>query len=119
MVEAPVVTALALLSFLGWIALIALVVTRLVEATERRRLARVFAQIRVTDAIHGALGAIVAPRVDKRRGGRWRITMGLGPRELTRAGQLVEITRQALGQDDARVRIVFTPRVNGAVPGSR
>jgi len=99
-------TALALVSVLGWVTLTAV-------GLARRRLRRVAAQIRVTDAIHGELGAIVAPTVAKRRGRPWTVTMGLAPGQLGAAGRLTEIARQVLGQGGTPVRIVFVPR-NGS-----
>ena len=64
----------------------------------------------MTDAVHGALGPIVAPTVARRRGGSWTVTMGLAPGDFWAAGRLAEITRQALGQERTPVRIVFVPR---------
>ena len=110
-------TALALVFVVGWATLIAAALGGLVDALERRRLRRVAAQVRVTDAIHGALGAIVAPMVAKQRGGPWTVTMGLGPRDLGAAGPLTEITRQVLGQGGAQVRVVFTPRAVDTATG--
>lgn len=103
-------TAAALVSLLAWATLLTLGVTRLVDWLERRRLDRVAAQVQLTDAVHGALGAIVAPTVAKGGGRPWTVTMGLGPGELGAAGTLVEITQQALGQGSSPVRVVFVPR---------
>lgn len=103
-------TALALVSMVVWAMFMATVVARLVDALDRRRLSRVAAQVQVTDAIHGALGAIVAPTVAKRRGRTWTVTMRLAPGDLGAAGHLTEITRQALGQGGTPVRIIFVPR---------
>ena len=105
-------TALALVSLLGGVTLMAAAIARLVDGLERRRLERVAAQVRVTDAVHGALGAIVAPTVARHRGQPWTVTMGLGPRDFRAAGRLTEIVRQTLGQDGTRVRIVFVPRAD-------
>jgi hypothetical protein len=66
--------------------------------------------VRVTDAIHGALGAIVAPTVAKPAGRPWRVAMGLAPRDRAAAGLLAEIAGRALGQEGGGVQIVFTPR---------
>ena len=112
-------TALALVSVLGWATLMAAVVARLVDGLDRRRLHRVAAQVRVTDAIHGALGAIVAPTVVKHPGRHWTVTMGLEPRDLRAAGWLMEIARQVLGQEGTRVRVVFTPRPADPAPAAR
>ena len=103
-------TGLALASLLGIVTLAATAAAWLVDGVDRRRLHRVAAQVQVTDAIHGVLGAIVAPTVTGRAGRGWIVTMGLGPRERAAAGRLSEIASQALGRDGAGVAIVFTPR---------
>lgn len=106
-------TAVALVSLLGGATLLASVLARLVDGLERRRLSRVAAEVQVTEAVHGALGPVVAPTVARHRGRPWTVTIGLAPRDLALAGHLTEIARQALGQRDGGVRIVFVPR-----PGS-
>ncbi len=103
-------TAVALVSLLGWATLFAAALTRLVDGLQRRRLRQVAAQVRVTDAVHGALGAIVAPTVARHRGQPWTVTIGLAPRNLAIAGRLTEIAQQVLGQEGPGVRIVFVPR---------
>jgi hypothetical protein len=104
------VTALALVFLVGWATLMAAALARVVDGLERRRLRRVAAQVRVTETVHRALGAVVAPTVTWHRGQASTIRMGLGPRDLRLAGQLVELTRRALGPMGDRVRIVFAPR---------
>jgi len=103
-------TAVALVALLGGATAVAMGLTLVVDGLDRRRLRRVAAQVRVTDAIHGTLGAIVAPTVAGRVGKRWTVTMGLGPRDLVAAGRLTEIARQTLEHDGADVEIVFRPR---------
>jgi hypothetical protein len=103
-------TAAALLSLLGAATLVAAAVARLADGIERRRRRQVAAQVRVTDAVHGALGAIVAPTVARRRRQPWTVRMGLGPRERRVAGELADIAQRILGEDGGPVRIVFTPR---------
>jgi hypothetical protein len=103
-------TALALVSLVAWATLLAAALGRLVDALERRRLRRVAAQVQVTEAVHYALGAVVAPTVTWHRGQPSTIRMGLGPRDFGLAGQLVELAGQTLHQGDDPVRIVFTPR---------
>jgi hypothetical protein len=105
-----VLTALALISLFAWVALAAAAIARLADGLERRRWARVATQVRVTDAVHGALGPIVAPTVARRRGGPWTVTMGLAPGNLEVAGPLAEVARQALSPERTPVRIVFVPR---------
>jgi hypothetical protein len=102
-------TGLGLLSVLGFAVLLAIAATTVVDGVERRRLRRLAAQVRVTDAVHRVLGAIVAPTVT-RTGDRWIVTMRLGPRERLAAGRLSEIAREALDRDGAGVKVVLTPR---------
>jgi hypothetical protein len=106
-------TALTLVTLFGWVILAVATIAWLVDGLERRRLARVTAEIQVTEAVHGELGPIVAPTVARRRGRPWTVTMGLGPREVGLAGRLTEIARQTLGQRGTPVRIVFVPRTGG------
>jgi hypothetical protein len=103
-------SAVAWLSLLGWITLVAAALARLTDGLEQRRLRRIAAEVRVTDAVHRVLGAIVAPTVTKRPNGPWTVTMALAPQDLTRAGRLAEIARDALGPRHNRLRIVFVPR---------
>ena len=103
-------TAIALISLLGGVTLFAAGVARLVDGLERRRLGRVAAEVQVTEAVHGALGPIVAPTVSKHRGRPWTVRIGLAPRDLAAAGRLTEITREVLGQGGPGVRIIFVPR---------
>ena len=103
-------TTLALVSVAGFAGLAARVLTWLVDAVDRRRVRRVEAQVRVTDAIHGILGAIVAPTVTGSTGNRWTVSMRLGARERLAAGRLSEIACRTLGQDGADVRVVFVPQ---------
>jgi hypothetical protein len=102
-------TALALVSILGFAVLVASGMTMLVDGLERRRLRRLTAQARVTDAVHRVLGAIVAPTVT-RTGNRWIVTMRLDARERASAGHLSEIAREALEPEGAGVDVVLTPR---------
>jgi hypothetical protein len=103
-------TAAALVSLLAWVTLMAAAVARVVDGLDRRRFSRVAAQVQVTDAVHGALGAIVAPTVAKRARKPWTVRMGLGPRERPAAGRLAELAWQALDRDGGTVRVVFVPR---------
>jgi len=82
----------------------------LIDEVERGRLARIAAQVHVTEAVHAALGAVVAPTVSHHRGRPWTVTMGLAPQQLSLAGRLTEIARQALGEEGKRVEVVFVPR---------
>ena len=49
-------------------------------------------QISVTDAVHGALGAVAAPVVTRRPGGGWRIQMRVPPGRSDLAAELVRVT---------------------------
>jgi hypothetical protein len=100
----------ALVTVLGLTTLVVRVLAWLADGLDRRRHGRIVAQVRVTDAIHGVLGAIVAPTVTGAVGNRWIVTMGIGPRERATAGRLSEIAREVLGQDGTGVEVVFTPR---------
>jgi hypothetical protein len=57
----PILVVLGLLSLAAW--------------RDRRREAVIARQIRLTDAIAEELGAIVAPVVEKRLGGPWRVAI--------------------------------------------
>jgi hypothetical protein len=103
-------TVVALVSLLGWATLLGAILGHLVDRLERRRLDRVVAEVKVTEAVHGVLGAIVAPTVARHRGQPWTVTIGLAPRNLAIAGPLTEIAQQVLGQAGTGVRIVFVPR---------
>ena len=67
-------------------------------------------QVRVTDAVHGALGPIVAPTVTGHRGQPWTVTMRLEPRDFGAAGRLVELAERALGSEGGPVRVVLATR---------
>ena len=112
------VTALALVFLVGWATLLAAALARVVDGLERRRLRRVAAQVRVTETVHHALGAVVAPTVTWHWGQPSTIRMGLGPRDVRLAGQLVELAGRALGPMGDRVRIVFTPRAPLGAPSN-
>jgi len=90
---------------------------RLVERIQRKRDERTARQIELTDAIHRELGAIVAPTVEKRRGGGLvvRMTVPFDCPEL--AATLLSLTDQVFSRhDDAHaVEIAFTPRAPSVV----
>ena len=68
---------------------------------QRRALAVVARQIAVTDAIHAELGAVVAPVVRHRLGGRWQIRI---PVELDKPDTVTHVVRAAYDAFDARDR---------------
>jgi hypothetical protein len=88
---------------------------RLAERTQRRRDERIARQIELTDAIHRELGAIVAPTVEKRRGGGLAVRMTVPFDRPELVVTLLTVTNQVFSRhDDAHaVEIAFTPR-----PGS-
>jgi hypothetical protein len=88
---------------------------RLAERTQRKRDERIARQIELTDAIHRELGAVVAPTVEKRRGGGWAVRMMVPFDRPELAATLLTMTDQVFSRhDDAQaVEIAFTPR-----PGS-
>jgi hypothetical protein len=93
-------------------ALAAVALTGVVDAVERRRYRRVATQIRVTDAVHRALGPIVAPIVVPHGRQPWTVTMSLAPRDFRMAGRLVELLERAMANEGGPVRVVFTPRAS-------
>jgi hypothetical protein len=107
-----VLSALALVFLFGVVTVVAAGLAWLVDHVERRRLRRVAAQVRVTDAIHGAVGATVAPIVTWSTRNHWIVRMRLGPRERAAAGRLAGVAREALDRD-GEVEVVFTPRATG------
>jgi hypothetical protein len=61
----PSVVVLVLIAALAFVAI------QLAARVQRMRLDAVRRQIALTDAIHAELGAVVAPTVRRRLGGRW------------------------------------------------
>ena len=81
---------------------------------QRRAEATIARQIEVTDAIHAALGAVVAPVVRHRLDGRWQVFI---PVELDSSETVTQAIRAARGVFDAhegtrpgRFEIVLSPR---------
>ena len=84
------------------------------DRLQRRALAVVARQIEVTDAIDAELGAVVAPVVRHRLGGRWQVFV---PVELDNSDTVTRVVRAAHGVFDAhegtrpgRFEIVLSPR---------
>ena len=67
----------------------------LADAVQRRREAVIVRQIDVTDAVHREFGAIVAPTVQRARGG-WRVTLPMDPWH-PHAAAVVELAARTLG----------------------
>jgi len=103
-------TLAALIVLVGWVVLFGAALGLILDRIDRHRMARVAAQVHVTDAVHASLGAIVAPTVAKHHGQPWTVTMGLAPRDFGSAGSLAEIALETLGRAPQGVRIVFVPR---------
>ena len=93
-------------------ALIVLLVA--IDRRQRSRAALVASQIRLTDAIHAELGAIVAPVVERRAFGTRRVVFPVAETRTRDVARLVAITERVLGAQIANVDIVFTRRVSHA-----
>jgi hypothetical protein len=81
-ISSPILVVLGLLSLAAW--------------RDRRREAVVARQIRLTDAIAGELGAIVAPVVTKRFGGLWRVAMHVPVGRPALVSRIVAIAHETL-----------------------
>ena len=88
---------------------------RLAERKQRKRDDRIARQIELTDAIHRELGAIVAPTVEKRRGGGLVVRMTVPFDRPDLVATLTTVTDQVFSRhgEAHAVEIAFTPR-----PGS-
>jgi len=88
---------------------------RLAERTQEKRDERIARQIEVTDAIHRELGAVVAPIVEKRRGGGLVVRMAVPFDHPELVATLLTVTDQVFSRHDEghAAEIAFTPR-----PGS-
>jgi hypothetical protein len=102
-------TAVALVVLAAGAGLAVAALGRLVDGLDQRRLRRVAAQIRVTDAVFASLGPIVAPEVSGSPRTHWTVHMSLEPRAFRAAGSLARIATQVLGQGRGGVRVVFRP----------
>ncbi|HEX3175900.1 MAG TPA: hypothetical protein VHZ49_04430 [Methylomirabilota bacterium] len=102
--------AVAVLVVLAMPALLLVGLLRLVDARQRRRDAVVARQIAVTDAIHAALGPVVAPVVRRGRGGRWTVVLAVAP-DAPHVASMVGLARGVLGDDtDIVLTALPTPR---------
>jgi hypothetical protein len=84
----------------------------LASRRERIRQQAIAHQVMLTDAIHGELGAIVAPVVTARRRGTWRVRIGMpiGHPGLVAAIVAIVDRRLASRAPGARFEILLTPR---------
>ncbi len=88
------------------------VLLRLSERIHRERDAHVARQVELTDAIHRELGAVVAPTVEKHRGGRWVVRMAVPLHDPELVMTLLTVTGQVFARHDAEqaVEITLTPQ---------
>jgi hypothetical protein len=100
-------TALAVAAVLAIPLLVLVVLPRLIDRHARRREQVVLRQIALTDAIHGALGPVVAPVVRRGRGG-W-----IGVLPVTAGdpcvARMVEIAQTELGSGATIVLVTQEP----------
>jgi len=84
------------------------------ERSARVRLAECARQIAVTDAIHGELGAIVAPVVRRRFWGRWQLVIPVPFDDLDSVGRVVRAAYQGFDAPEraipGRFEIVLSPQ---------
>ena len=96
---------------------------RLVDRIGQRREARYARQIELTDAIHGELGAIVAPTVTRRRGGGWLISMAAPLDAPGTIATILRIIDERFGakapSGRAPYAVVFMRRVTDTRPAAR
>ena len=104
---ATLVALVVLVSFMG------VIVAPLwcVEVWQRRRARVVARQIRLTDAIHAELGALVAPVVEKPAFRPWRVIFPISDGRMAEVGRLIDITNRVIGAElrsPSDLHIVFT-----------
>jgi hypothetical protein len=108
-VEAETTTMIVLLPFLAVWGLLALAGLR-----ERRRQARVFRQIALTDAIHREMGAVAAPEVHRTWSGEWVVSVRVALSREATVGSIARIAddlfRRLDRQEPPRLRVVLIPR---------
>jgi hypothetical protein len=84
------------------------------RALERRRQARVFRQIVLTDAIHRELGAAAAPDVHRAWSGEWVVSVRVTLSREDTVGSIARIAndvfRRLDRQEPPRLRVVLIPR---------
>ena len=84
------------------------------ERSARIRLAECARQIAVTDAIHGELGAIVAPVVRRRLWGRWQLVIAVPFDDLDSVSRVVRAAYQGFDAPEraipGRFEIVLSPQ---------
>lgn len=98
----PVAALLAPLLLAGWV--------------ERRRAAVTARQIELTDAIHRDLGAVVAPWVTRRPGGRWRVRIAVPFERPAVVEAVLAVVRRTFTE---HFELVLTPQEHAARHGTR
>ena len=97
--------------------LAALVAPLLLAARVQTRHAAVIArQIELTDAIHRDLGAVVAPWVTRRPGGRWRVSIAVPFERPAVVEAVVAVVHRTFLE---RFDLVLTPQEDAATRGTR
>jgi hypothetical protein len=89
------------------------VALHLATRVQRARLDAVRRQIVVTDAIHAALGAVVAPTVRRRLGGRWQLMIPVPfdrPDTVRRVIEVVYAAFDAPERESGRFELVLSPQ---------
>ena len=104
-------SALAIVGVLLLPAAAVVALSLLVEVTQRARSRVLERQVRLTDAVHAELGAIVSPVVEKRAFRPWRVVFALPSGRAGDVSRLVSITDRVLADDPpapGHLQIVFT-----------
>src|SRR2546421_9596175 len=83
----------------------------LAEAWQRRRARIIARQIRLTDAVHAEMGAVVAPLVEKPAFRPWRVVFPIHGERAPELGRLITIADRVVGAElraHQNLEIVFT-----------
>jgi hypothetical protein len=96
------------------VAVLPFVALHLATRVQRARLDAVRRQIVVTDAIHAELGAVVAPTVRRRLGGRWQLLIPVPFDRPETIKRVIEVAYAAFGAperaDSGRFELVLSPQ---------
>jgi hypothetical protein len=102
-ISSPVLAVLALLALAEW--------------RDRRRVAMIARQVRLTDAIASEMGSIVAPVVTKPLGRPWRVDIQVPVGRPATVSRIVGIAHDVLTRTGAgRYELVLTPAATPVVP---
>jgi len=85
----------------------------------RRRQEAVGRQIALTDAIHARLGGIVAPVVDRLRGGRWQVTIAVPLERPSVVASVLAIVEEVFAQPGTAPYEVVLRRQHAPGPPTR